>query len=209
MTLEMFKSTDPVRVTLSPGSWYDYWPNWMSDEDADSLQSQLTEDLDWEQREIVVFSKSVMQPRLITWAGEVPYRYSGQTLEPKAWPESLARLKAAAEEATGAQYNHALLNLYRNGHDNMGLHSDNERELGRDPVIAALSLGVARRFVFESRDRRRKKRKLQLEHGSLLVMGGSVQHSHRHAVPKQKSVLGSRINVTFRMVYPATDPSRR
>jgi len=142
-----------------------------------------------------------MQPRLIAWAGDVGYRYSGQTLEPRPLTPTVAALMQGAVEATGTPFNHVLLNRYRDGMDMMGRHADNEPELGKDPLIAAISLGASRPFVLWPKDKRAKtkdKKRIELRHGQLLVMGGNIQHTWRHGVPRVAGLKEERINLTFR-----------
>jgi len=164
---------------------------------ADALLTELIDTEPWEHRAIVVFGREIMQPRLISWAGQLAYKYSGQTLEPRELSPTLAGLCHEVSAATGTHFNHLLLNRYRDGQDHIGYHADNEPELGRDPLIASLSLGARRRFLLKRKDHRRSKR-LSLEHGSLLVMGGTLQHTWRHAVPKMARCEEERINITFR-----------
>jgi alkylated DNA repair dioxygenase AlkB len=158
----------------------------------------LIEAYDWAQRPINVFGKEVMQPRLIAWSGTLPYKYSGQVLDPRPFAEPLLEVTRAVSAIAGVEFNHVLLNRYRDGNDSMGMHADDEPELGRDPIIAAISLGAPRRFVMVHKKKKRDRFSLLLEHGSLLVMGGTMQHEFRHGVPKQKSITDQRINVTFR-----------
>ena len=185
-------------VDLGCGSWIRYEPEWLQGSTADLLFAQLLAELPWEARPIVVAGREVMQPRLMAWAGELPYRYSGQTLPPGPVHPALADLMARASAECGVPFNHVTVNLYRNGKDYIGFHTDSERELGRDPVVASLSLGVVRRFVLEKKGRRRTKRNLRLAHGSLLVMGGTCQHNWYHGLPKDAECTSERINVTFR-----------
>jgi alkylated DNA repair dioxygenase AlkB len=93
-----------------------------------------------------------------------------------------------------------LLNLYRDGRDGMGWHADDEPELGRNPVIASVSLGAERRFCLRHRRRRDLKIDLPLPHGSLLCMSGATQHHWLHALPKTRRPAGERINLTLRQV---------
>jgi alkylated DNA repair dioxygenase AlkB len=187
------------RLEIGRDAWIDYVPGWIAPGEADALLQALTTEIAWEQLPIQVFGKPVMQPRLMAWAGALPYRYSGLTLEPRPLPPALAELCARASEASGEAFNHVVLNLYRDGRDHIGMHADNERELGRDPIIGSLSLGATRRFVLKPKNRKiRKKRELRLLHGCLIVMGGACQHSWYHGVPAEPSVAASRINVTFR-----------
>jgi alkylated DNA repair dioxygenase AlkB len=186
-------------MDLGDGAWLTYTPGWLDPGEAQRLLETLREEVAWEQRAIVVAGRSIVQPRLIGWAGVEAYRYSGQTLPPRESGPTLAALTERVNTATDTWFDHVLLNRYRDGRDSMGLHADDEPELGRCPVVAAVSLGVARRFVVQRKGRRRgRPTSLTLEHGSLLVMGGTMQHGWYHGVPKQPSVTGERINVTFR-----------
>jgi alkylated DNA repair dioxygenase AlkB len=148
----------------------------------------------------------VLQPRLIAWAGALGYRYSGQTLEPHVPTPSVAALMTRVVEQTKVPFNHVLLNRYRDGADSIGLHADDEPELGRDPVVATLSLGATRRFVVKPRRARLgPSRSLEVVHGSLLVMGGTCQRHYVHGVPRASGAVGERISLTFRLLL---DPPR-
>lgn len=188
------------RIPLADGAWLDHDKTWLSPAEADDLLARLQTELAWERRDIVVFGRPIPQPRLIAWAGDLPYRYSGQTLEIRPSPPALVELQARVEAALGETFNHVLLNRYRDGQDHMSRHADNEPELGRCPLIAAVSLGATRRFVLERKQRRTQKRTVVLHHGSLLVMGGTCQHTWRHAVPRMAGVTGERVNVTLRQL---------
>ncbi|MBX2797619.1 MAG: alpha-ketoglutarate-dependent dioxygenase AlkB [Myxococcales bacterium] len=188
----------PLRQ-LGAGAWYRYEPSWLSPEASRELQRALTEEVPWEQRPIRMFGREILQPRLIGWAGALPYRYSGQTLPPRAGPDVLRRLLERVVDEVGVAFNHILLNRYRDGRDHMGRHADDEPELGREPVIAAVSLGAKRRFRLEKKGSRTK-RTQPLADGSLLVMGGTMQHRWYHAVLKETGCTAERINVTFRLL---------
>lgn len=185
---------------LSDGAFTTYDEEWLPRHVADAVLQTLTNEASWEQRPINMFGREIMQPRLISWAGDLPYRYSGQTLPPRAMTPVLEALTLRVQQVVGKPFNHVLLNRYRDGQDCMGMHADDEGELGRNPVIAALSLGVERDFVLAPREHRRRKEKKRfaLRHGSLLVMAGTIQHSWRHGVPRMNGVQGERINVTWR-----------
>jgi alkylated DNA repair dioxygenase AlkB len=189
----------PERQLLPLGGWIDYVPAFVPPADATLLQSLLVNELAWENREIVLFGKRIPQPRLIAWAGSFGYRYSGQTLPPRASSAALAALTATVNVAVGVTFNHVLVNRYRNGQDSMGMHSDSEPELGRDPVVASVSFGVARRFVVVPRGKG-PRFSYSLGHGDLLVMGGSCQAHYRHGVPRAADVSGERLSATFRKV---------
>lgn len=188
-------------IDLKGGSWLRYDPDWLPADQADAALSALLDELTWEERPVMAGDREVLQPRLVAWAGALPYRYSGQTLPPRETTPALAALWARVEEACGARFNHAVVNRYRDGRDHMAVHADNEPELGRDPLIAALSLGVSRAFRLELKRKRNIKRTYRLSHGSLLVMGGACQHRWRHSVPRADATVGQRLNVTFRWLH--------
>jgi alkylated DNA repair dioxygenase AlkB len=189
------------RAELKAGAWLEYRAGWLPAALATTLKQTLIETVDWEQRSIWLFGRPIMQPRLISWCGSVGYRYSGQTLEPRRVPPIIAELLESVSDCARVRFNHVLLNRYRNGEDSMGWHADDEAELGKNPAIASLSLGVARRFLLKpKRAAHGRSLHLTLEHGSLLLMGGSCQHHYRHCVPKQALLAEERVNLTFRAI---------
>jgi alkylated DNA repair dioxygenase AlkB len=194
-----------MRIPLGAGAWLDYDPEWLSTEEADHALTGLRSELSWEQREIVLFGRRVLQPRLIAWAGDRAYRYSGQTLEPRPFTPTVGRMLANVSARAGMTFNHVLVNRYRSGEDSMGLHSDDEPELGPDPLVAIASLGTARRLVVKPRRKQdRNRHELSLGHGALLVMGGTCQRHYVHGIPRQAGIHGERISLTFR--YLLRDP---
>jgi alkylated DNA repair dioxygenase AlkB len=146
-----------------------------------------------------VYGKRYVQPRLTAWYGEARYTYSGLTLQPLPLTPLLEQLRAAVEHATGRRYNSVLLNYYRDGADSMGMHSDDEPELGAEPVIASLSYGATRTFTLRHK-RSKRTVKLDLTDGSLLLMAGKFQANWHHGIAKTAKVVGPRINLTFRFV---------
>lgn len=181
-------------------AWY---PDWLAPADAVRALAELIDEVAWKQDTMGTPAGRVPLPRLTAWQGEpdAVYIYSGIRNLPEAWTPTVAKLKAAAEAVCGCRFNSVLINRYRSGLDSMGWHADREPELGPQPVIASLSLGVARTF-----DLRHNKtgtlQSYQLKGGSLLVMRGNTQAEWRHRVPKEPRVTGERINLTFRRVTP-------
>jgi alkylated DNA repair dioxygenase AlkB len=172
------------------------------DESA-SLMATLLHEIAWRQETIVLWGKPYLQPRLSAWYGDPDsrYRYSGMTLEPQAWTPALQRIRGDIERTTGQRYNSVLLNLYRNERDSVGWHSDDEPVFGPTPAIASLSLGETRTFKFRHKTRKDQKRiALELIAGSLLLMAGTTQRYWQHAIDKEKSTRGPRINLTFRNI---------
>jgi alkylated DNA repair dioxygenase AlkB len=193
-----------MRIPLAHGAWLDHEPHWLLRDEADRALTALRDELDWEQREIVIFGRRILQPRLIAWAGDLGYRYSGQTLEPRPFTPTGRVLLDRVRAALGAAFNHVLINRYRDGADSMGFHADDEPELGPDPFVAIVSLGAARRLVVKARSKRDPTRHdLVMGHGVLLAMGGSVQRHYVHGIPREPAVNGERISLTFRTLLGA------
>jgi alkylated DNA repair dioxygenase AlkB len=177
---------------------------WLSLAEADALQARLTADVPWTVHRIRMFGRWVDSPRLSCWMGDpgASYRYSGVRFEPEPWHPALRDLRPALEAAVGAPFNSVLLNRYRSGGDSMGWHSDDEPELGLEPTIASLSLGVERRFLLRLRAEPTIKAEFRLAHGDVLTMRGDCQQVAQHALPKMAGVKGERINLTFRWIAP-------
>jgi len=179
-----------------------YIPGFLCKAESSLLLEALRSELKWEQRDIRLFGRKVAQPRLTCWYGDkgTEYGYSGVRLEPFAWHPELQRLRTALENELQHPFNAVLANAYRNGRDSMGWHSDNEPELGADPMIASISLGENRRFLLRHRASK-KITEYHLESGSLLVMQGKVQSDYQHSLPKTVREIGWRINLTYRQVF--------
>ena len=194
----------PTTVALPmPEADVRYTAGWLGAPEADALQHALIEEIPWEVHRIRMFGREVASPRLSCWIGDpgATYTYSRSRFEPRPWTPALARLRDRLARETGVRFNSVLANRYRDGHDAMGWHSDDEPELGPEPVIASISVGAPRTFAFRARaDGRRVD--LVLEHGSLLLMAGRTQHAWRHALPRTRRPLGERINLTFRAILP-------
>jgi len=188
---------------LGQSGWVRFWPEWLASTDADRLLSELERRVSWTQGTLKLFGQSVLEPRLSAWFGEFDYTYSGRTLERAPYPAGVPELLKRVESASKRHFNSVLVNRYRDGSDSMGLHSDDEPELGVNPVIASVSLGAARRFVLKAKKKSQSPALVSYElgHGSLLIMGGSCQHDYRHALPKRVGLTAERINLTFRFIH--------
>ncbi|MBW8313261.1 MAG: alpha-ketoglutarate-dependent dioxygenase AlkB [Rhizobium sp.] len=189
--------TFPEEATLIPG--------WLEPHEADALFDALMRQVAWETHRIRMFGRMVDSPRLSCWIGDpgASYVYSRVRFEPRPWPEVLAALRPRIDAAAGVAMNSVLANLYRDGRDAMGWHSDDEPELGPRPVIASLSLGGSRRFAFRHRRDPARKAALELPHGSLLLMAGDTQADWKHALPRTAKPVPPRINLTFRRILPS------
>jgi alkylated DNA repair dioxygenase AlkB len=178
------------------------WPGAFAPSEAGRLFDELRGQVRWQQEQILVFGQRRLVPRLVAWHGDAgaSYVYSGTEHHPEPWTPALERIRDRVSALTGAGFNAVLLNLYRDGRDGMGWHADDEPELGRNPVIASVSLGATRRFCLRHRRRKGLKLDLPLPHGSLLCMSGATQHHWLHALPKTRLPVAERINLTFRLV---------
>jgi alkylated DNA repair dioxygenase AlkB len=185
-----------------PGAELAFDPHWLAPAEADGLFDALMAQAPWEVHRIRLFGREVDSPRLSCWIGDADavYTYSGTRFTPHPWPSALQPLRTRLAGELGIGFNSVLANLYRDGRDAMGWHSDDEPELGARPLIASLSLGAVRRFVLKSRAVPVRRLALDLPHGSLLVMRGETQRLYRHALPRTARVVGPRINLTFRRV---------
>jgi len=178
-----------------------YTPHWLAPADADALLATLRHAIPWETHRIKLFGREIDSPRLSCWIGDpgTDYRYSGTRFTPHPWPEALLPIRARLVRELGVPFNSVLANLYRDGRDYMGWHSDNEKELGPEPVIASVSLGAERRFVFK-RKSDGLKHEIVLGDGCLVAMRGLTQKEWRHAIPRTKAIIGARASLTFREI---------
>ena len=167
------------------------------------VMNQLIDEVPWRAENIVVWGKTYPQPRLIAWYGDVGmnYTYSGIQLVPLPWTPMLLDIKSRVEAATHTDFNSVLLNYYRDEQDSMGLHSDDEPELGERPILASISLGEERIFILRhKRAKALKPVRLKLASGSLLLMRGETQRYWKHGIDKETRPCGPRINLTFRRI---------
>jgi alkylated DNA repair dioxygenase AlkB len=179
-----------------------YDQQFISADQADILLAEIIAQVQWQQAELKIYGRNVLTPRLTCWMGDAgaSYVYSNTQFHPLPWILPIVGIKNRIESATGHTFNSVLLNYYRDGQDAMGWHSDDEKELGKQPVIASLSLGGARRFLLRRKDKTEKSIALDLQHGSLLLMQGDTQKNFQHALPRTAKQITARINLTFRKI---------
>lgn len=179
-----------------------YYPDFFNTNEADSFFEILLKTIDWQQDFITVFGKTYPQPRLTAFyaSNNKSYSYSNIMMAPLPFSGELLHIKHILENELSIIFTSCLANLYRNGQDSNGWHADNEKELGNNPIIASVSFGAKRAFHLKHRKDNTQKVKLNLEHGSLLLMKGETQHHWLHQIPKTKKEVGKRINLTFRII---------
>ena len=185
-----------------PDADIEYYPNFFDTIRANELFEKLQNEIPWQHDEITVFGKTYPQPRLTALFGNEgkPYAYSNIIMQPNPWNPLLMFIKNEIEEVCKENFTTVLLNQYRDGKDSNGWHADNEKELGKNPVIASVSFGAERFFHLQHNTLKDQKLKINLEHGSLLLMKGTTQHFWKHQIPKTSKVIGPRINLTFRII---------
>ena len=171
---------------------------------AEELFHRLKDNIPWVQNRIKFYGKESLVPRLESWHGDMgmSYSYSGIQMKAKPWTDELLEIKKSIEPIAGISFNSVLINYYRNGKDRVAWHSDDEKELGKNPVIASVSLGAERKFKFRHKKYKANqlKHEILLQNGSLLLMSGPTQHHWLHEIPRTAKPIGPRINLTFRVI---------
>ena len=176
-----------------------YFPNWLTYQEADDLLTTSIEKVPWRQDFIYMMGKKIPIPRLQNWYCETgaSYTYSRINLLALEFPSWMEDLRRRVELSTSETFNAILVNYYRDGKDSNDWHSDDEKELGAYPVIASVSIGAER--VFHLRHKVTKQKiKMNLPHGSLLLMGAGIQEYWQHKLSKTSLQVGPRINLTLR-----------
>jgi alkylated DNA repair dioxygenase AlkB len=183
--------------------YVEYIENFFDFDQSQLYMKHLTNDIKWKREKIRMWGREIITKKRIAWYADEgkSYTYSGSTFHPEQWNELLLEIKKYVEHYIKFQFNSVLLNEYPNGKVGMGWHSDDERELGIDPIIASLSFGANRDFIFKHKtDKSFENIKIHLKSGSLLLMLGSTQHHWKHSLPKRLKVREPRINLTFRKI---------
>jgi alkylated DNA repair dioxygenase AlkB len=193
--MDLFQSSGLEAIPLRDGELYfqKHFPL------AADAMARLIAETDWKSEKIRLWGKEYLQPRLTAWHGDKAYTYSGLTLAPLPWTPLLASIRDAVSATCGHPFNSVLLNYYRDGRDSMGMHSDDEAELGPNPVIASLSLGASRTLMLRHK-RDKEIFRIELTDGSLLLMAGATQHHWQHGINKDPRLREPRLNLTFRFI---------
>lgn len=186
-------------IELTDGGILLFDESFLPAELSDRYFVELRDNCVWEQKPGVF---GHMQPRLTASYGDegVTYRYSGTVNVALPWIPTLLEIKEKIEAVQG-RYNYCLLNRYRSGQDSMGMHADNEPEMGN--VIGSLSLGATRTFRIRH-NKTKETMSFSVGHGTLIIMAGTMQQFWKHEIPKTKAPVGERINLTYRQIVEAT-----
>lgn len=194
---------EPGEINL-PDAELCYYPELFPTIEADPLLHSLKDGIEWTQNTIRFYGKESLVPRLEAWYGDPgkSYAYSGIHMDPKPWTKELITIKQTIEPLAGVIFNSVLINYYRDGKDRVAWHSDDEKELGKNPVIGSVSLGAERKFKLRHKHYKTNglKHEIMLRHGSFLLMKGATQHHWMHEIPRTAKPIGPRINLTFRII---------
>jgi len=196
------KSQHRKSIFTLPGAEIYMHYNFFDKNESDEIFATLYQSVKWEQRYISLYGRKVALPRLVSWYGDRGklYKYSGMEMRPSPWTKPLMQVKNRIEKVCEDTFNSVLLNLYRDGSDSIAWHSDDEKELGKNPLIASVSFGETRLFKLRHKFQKELKLNLQLSHGDLLIMGGTTQSYWQHQIPKNRESRQPRINLTFRKI---------
>lgn len=172
--------------------------------DYETMLAKLISETVWRQESVKIYGKEYQQPRLVALYGDSgkKYDYSGISLRPLPWTNLLLEVKRRVEECADESFNAVFLNLYRDHNDSMGFHSDDEKELGREPTIVSVTFGATRVFRMKHKFRSDVPiQKIPLSSGTVLLMKGKTQHFWKHGINKQTEPCGPRVNLTFRTIF--------
>ena len=190
-----------MNVILHKDGLVNYYGKILAYQEANQYLDLLMQNILWKNDEVILFGKHIVTKRKTAWYGDSDYLYTYSNITKQAlpWTKELSDLKQMVEGFAGVKFNSCLLNLYHNGNEGMGWHSDDEKSLGKDNTIASLSFGAERKFLFKHKQTKQII-SLVLEHGSLLIMKNATQRNWLHSLPKSKDIVQPRINLTFRTI---------
>ena len=198
--MDLFDQDRMSNLLLRDGT-VNYYRNVLTHNEANRYFDLLLQNILWRNDEAVIFGKHIVAKRKVAWYGDSDYlyTYSNTTKQALTWTKELSDLKQRVEEVTGTKFNSCLLNLYHNGDEGIAWHSDDEKPLGENSIIASLSFGAERKFYFKHKQTKQMI-SVVLEHGSLLIMKDATQTNWLHSLPKSKKITRPRINLTFRTI---------
>ena len=185
-----------------PPELLEYHPGLFNERECALLLHKFIVQSPWQQKVVRMYDKEVVTPRLCAWyADEETYDYTSlRRSTPNKWTPELMAIKQKVEQIAGVKFNSVLLNYYRDGNDSVAWHSDNEKALGKYPVIASVSFGQVRSFDIRYKQDHSEKYSIKLESGALMIMKGDLQQNWEHRIAKSLRPMTARVNLTFRVV---------
>ena len=135
----------------------DYVKDYFNEEESLYFLKTLKDKIKWEQDYIKFYGKSHPLPRLTAWYGDrnKTYTYSGIPMTPEPWNTELLEIKKRVFQYAKINFNSVLLNFYRSGNDSVSWHSDDEKELGDQPIIGSVSFGGIRKFRLRNKNNKK------------------------------------------------------
>ena len=188
-----------MHMIIEKNGLVEYHPSLFSLSQSLEFFTLLEKEIAWEADVLTIFGKKIITKRKVAWYGDAAfeYIYSNSSKIALPWTHTLQTIKTHLENYTGEQFNSCLLNIYHNGSESMGWHSDDEAMMKKHAPIASISLGAQRTFVFQHKISK-EKQSIELENGSLLLMKDATQDYWKHHLPIRKRIKTPRINSTFR-----------
>lgn len=198
MSLKLDPAGKPL-LLFSQNGQVEYLPDLFDEATSNRLFDDCLNSLDWQPDQLYMFGKKITTQRKVAWVGDqhCTYTYSGVKKYPQQWTHELLIVKNKIEELVQYKLNSCLLNLYHNGNEGMGWHSDDELELDKNAPIVSVSLGGVRKFAFKHK-LHKTTYSVFLENGSALLMYPPTQEFWNHSLLKTKKTVNARINLTFR-----------
>lgn len=175
----------------------DYQAGFLSAELAAAAFDALHREVPWQGERRRMYEREVDTPRLLA-----SYALDG-TL-----PPVIAALAPRVAAHASASFTHVGLNLYRDEHDSVAPHNDHLEDLQPGQPIALISLGATREMVIRAKQPPRRVLRLDLDAGSLLLMSYATQLHYDHGIPKQRTPVGPRISLAFRVRRAAMQTRR-
>lgn len=196
----------PQRIALDEHAEVLFYERFLQAEDADMLLQEFLEPrFPWEHQKI----RGMATRRANAWFADDPsfvYRYSGQVWPPRPLSPSLRRIADVLERTCQAPFNSVLAALYPDGRAGVAWHDDDDFPSQADSPIATVSFGAPRRFKVRRKSDREVVAQFDLGHGSMIVMGGSMQRRYEHTVAKTSRQVGTRVNLSYRVFGGGGEP---
>lgn len=190
----LFGSGEQILLDDSSGRIV-YTPEFVDAALARRWFEQLQRDVAWRGGRRMMYEREVEVPRLRA------HFHAADPDLPAPLQEALARLRAVCT----APFDSIGLNLYRGQHDSVAPHNDKLADLVRGEPIVLLSLGETRQLTIRAKKPPRRVLHVDMEAGSLLSMSWETQLHYDHGIPKQRTPVGPRISLAFRVRGPSRD----
>jgi alkylated DNA repair dioxygenase AlkB len=199
--MDLFTQNNDKTLNILPFDGTVNYYGQIFDQQSPSYYQKLMDSIQWQPDEIIMFGKLIVTKRKVAWYAdqELDYTYAKKTKKAVLFTPELLEIKTVVESISNETFNSCLLNLYHDGEEGMGWHTDAEKELKPNGAIASVSFGTARKFSFKHKQDNTLV-DITLEDGSLLIMKDQTQQHWLHQLPKSKRIKTPRINLTFRTI---------